>query len=122
MEQLTFTKTFTPQEKDSALSMGSGNLQVLATPSMIAFMENVAMNCAMPKLQDGYTTVGTLLNIKHLKASKIGEPIVATAKLVEEDGRRLVFHVSVTNGKGDLLGEGTHERFIVNADRFMGKL
>lgn len=122
MNELTFTKTFIPEEKDSALHMGSGDLMVLSTPSLVASMEHVAMQCARPKLQEGYTTVGTLLNVKHMKASKIGQPYTATATLIEEDGRRLVFLVSATDEAGNVLGEGTHERFVVQVERFMSKL
>lgn len=119
---LVFSKSFVPEEKDSALKMGSGNLMVLSTPSLTASLENVAMNCVMSKLEEGYTTVGTLLNVKHLKASKIGQPYTAKATLIEEDKRRLIFHVEAMDEEGNLLAEGTHERFVVNIERFMGKL
>lgn len=122
MDQLFYKKTFIPEDKDAALLVGSGDLMVLSTPSLIASMENVAMICAKSKLQDGFTTVGTFLNVKHMKASKIGEPYTVTATLTEEDGRKLVFHVNAIDNAGNVLGEGTHERFIVNAERFMSKL
>lgn len=122
MEDYKYSKSFIPEEKDSALIMGSGDLMVLSTPSLIASMEHVAMKCALPKIPEGYTSVGTFLNVKHVKASKIGQVYRATATLVEEEGRRLVFDVVATTEDGIVLGEGKHERFIVNKERFMSKL
>lgn len=122
MKELTYSKSFCIEEKDTALLLGSGELKVLSTPSLIASMENVAMNCVRSKLQDGYTTVGTLLNIRHLKASKIGQYYTAKATLIEEDGRRLVFKIEATDKNGNLLCEGEHERYIVNIAKFMNKI
>lgn len=119
---LIFEKEFTPTPADSAAQMGSGTLNVLSTPSVLAALENVAMNCVYNQLNDGETTVGTLANFKHLKASSINAPFIAQAELVEIDRRRLVFHVKATDKNGELLAEGTHERFIVNIDKFMSKI
>lgn len=122
MKGLTYSKSFCIEEKDTALHIGSGDLKVLSTPSLIASMENVAMNCAKSKLQEGYTTVGTLLNVRHLKASKIGQNYTAKATLIEENGRRLVFKVEAIDKNGNLLGDGEHERYIVNITKFMSKI
>lgn len=110
----------TVTEKDTALAYGSGNLEVFATPAMAALMENTAMNSVAPYLEQGEETVGTLLNIKHLSATPIGCNVFCESELVEVDGRRLVFKISAYDSKG-LIGEGTHERFIVSAEKFMNK-
>ncbi len=104
----------------SAKNIGSGSLNVLATPAMCALMERASMNLAAPYLESGQTTVGTSLNIKHMSATPIGMDITAVSTLTEIDGRRLVFEVSAYDAAGK-IGEGTHERFIVNAEKFMNK-
>lgn len=105
----------------SAKNMGSGSLCVLATPALIAGMENVCMNCVRPFLEDGFTTVGTKVNIDHLAATPLGDTVTYSCELIEIDRRRLVFTVQAFDSKGK-TGEGTHERFIVDAERFMSKL
>lgn len=117
-----YVKQFCPTPSDSAASMGSGNLEVLSTPSVLAALENTAMNCVADDLEPGETTVGTLANFKHLKASLISTPFTASAELVEIDRKRLVFQVEATDIHGNLLAQGVHERFIVNIAKFMGKL
>lgn len=105
----------------SAKNMGSGSLCVLATPALIAGMENVCMNCVRPFLEDGFTTVGTKVNIDHLAATPLGDTVTYSCELIEIDRRRLVFTVQAFDSKGK-TGEGIHERFIVDAERFMSKL
>lgn len=105
----------------TAASLGSGDMQVLATPAMVALMENAAMLCVASDLDEGNTTVGIEINTSHLKASKVGAEVKATAELIEIDGRRLVFKVSAYEGE-TLIGEGLHTRFIVNRDKFLSKL
>ena len=105
----------------TAKVVGSGDLEVLATPSMIAFMEKAASELVRPFLEQGNTTVGTLVNISHLKASLVGEIIKVESELVEVDRKRLVFKVTASSDAG-VIGEGTHERFIVNSEKFMSKL
>ncbi len=117
---LKHTAEITVTEKDTALAHGSGSLEVFATPAMAALMENTAMNCAAPYLNEGETTVGTLLDIKHLSATPVGCTVSCECELAEIDGRRLVFKVRASDNKG-LIGEGTHERFIVLAEKFMNK-
>ena len=101
--------------------VGSGGLAVYATPAMIRLMEHAAWLSVEEHMEDGFTTVGTRMDVKHLKASPLGVCIKAEAELVEVDGRRLVFKVAAYDDKG-LIGEGTHERFIVNTEKFMAKL
>lgn len=100
--------------------MGSGELDVFATPAMIALMEETAYQSVSDKLETGMGTVGTLLNVKHLAASPVGMKIVCNTELVEIDNRRLVFLVEAYDECGK-IGEGIHERFIVNNETFQKK-
>lgn len=107
--------------RDTAAVYGSGALEVFATPAMIALMEKTSLMSVSHKLSGDDTTVGTSVKINHLKASPVGAAIRCIAKLIEIDRRRLVFEVKCFNGE-TLIGEGTHERFIVNGKKFMDKL
>ena len=111
----------TVTEELSAKNMGSGSLDVLATPALIAGMENVCMNCVQPFLEEGSTTVGTKVNVSHLAATPLGDTVTYNCELVETDKRRLVFAVTAFDSRGK-TGEGIHERFIVDIGRFMSKL
>lgn len=115
----TTEQTVTPNE--SALSMGSGDMEVFATPAMVALMEQAAMLAAKKLLQDGESSVGIEISTSHLKASRIGSTIRATATLEQQDGRRLKFRVEAYDGD-TLIGEGSHTRFIVDKSRFLAKL
>ena len=114
----TIKETVTPEK--TAATVGSGLLPVYATPAMIALMEKCASECVASYIEEGKSSVGTMLNIRHLSASPIGIKISCTATLTEIDGRRLVFNLEASDEKG-LIGEGTHERFIIDVDRFMSK-
>lgn len=114
------TKQITVEEKDTALTYGSGTLNVFATPAMTALMENTAMNAAAPYLEEGEATVGTEINIKHLSATPVGGTVTCEAELTEADGRRLVFSVKAFDNAG-LIGEGTHERFVIKTEKFLAK-
>lgn len=107
-------------EKDLATTYGSGGLPVFATPGMIALMEGAA--CLLAK-QEPYNidTVGTELNIKHLRACKLGAQVTAKATLTQIDGKRLYFEVTAWDKNGE-IGNGTHTRYIVDVDRFMSKI
>lgn len=109
------------QAKDTAIAMGSGNLSVLSTPSMVAWMEGSAAGIASKMCESGQTTVGTMLHIEHLRATALGAEVYTSAKLVSQDGRKLVFEVEASDEKG-IIGRGTHERFIVDRQKFMSKL
>ncbi|MBR8749632.1 hypothetical protein IX317_001306 [Fusobacterium sp. DD29] len=106
---------------DTAIKLGSGGLEVFATPMLVALMENAAFNLAEKELENGDTTVGISLNIKHLKANLVGDKLKCVATLKEIDGRRLDFHVVVTHSE-TVVGEGEHSRFIVNGEKFLSKL
>lgn len=108
-------------EKDTAIVYGSGNVSVFATPAMIAVMENASMSAVDLHLDKGYTTVGTRIEINHTAATPVGMKVIVKAELVEIDGRRLVFKVEAHDEEG-LIGKGIHERYIVNARKFMEKV
>ena len=114
----TVTETVTADK--TAATVGSGLLPVYATPAMIALMEKCASECVAPYIEEGKSSVGTMLNVKHLAASPIGIQITCTATLTAVDGRRLVFALEAFDEKGP-IGEGTHERFVIDVDRFMAK-
>ena len=118
---LTFTSTEVVNEKNTARAIGSGDLEVLATPVMAALMENAAMNAVSHQLSEESTTVGALLQITHSRPSAIGETVSATATLDDVEGRKLTFKVSAADSKGT-IGEGVHVRYIVDRERFMSKL
>ena len=101
--------------------MGSGDMPVLATPGMMALMENAAMLAVASELPEGCTTVGGHIESSHLRPSKIGDKVSATAKVTKIDGKKIEFKVSAYSGD-TLLGEGMHLRFIVDKERFMSKL
>ena len=106
--------------ENTAAAVGSGTLEVFATPMMIALMEKTACESVAPYLEEGSGTVGTELNVKHVAATPIGMQVTCETELVEVDGRRLVFHVKASDEAG-LIGEGTHERFIINNEKFQSK-
>ena len=105
----------------TAIAMGSGDMPVLATPAMMALMENAAMMAIAEALPEGCTSVGGHIESSHLRPSKIGDKITATAEVTKVEGKKVVFRVAAYSGE-TLLGEGTHLRFVVDKERFMSKL
>ena len=105
---------------NTAKAMGSGSLEVFATPAMIALMEKAATLAVAECLPEGSSTVGTMINVKHIAATPVGMNVAARATLNQIDGKRLVFTVEAFDGK-DKIGEGQHERFIINVEKFMAK-
>lgn len=103
--------------RDTAPHIGSGKIKVLATPVMVNLMEAAALNAVERLLPKGHQTVGTRLNISHTAATPVGMRVIARAELIEVDGRRLTFRVSAEDEK-EPIGEGVHERIIVNVARF----
>lgn len=101
----------------SASAVGSGLLDVYATPSMIALMEGCCHESVAPFLEEDTGTVGISLNIKHVAATPIGMKVYCTSELTEVHGRVLTFHVEAYDEKG-LIGEGVHERCIVQNEKF----
>lgn len=119
--ELTHTSTAVVGTDNTARTLGSGDMDVFATPAMVALMENAAMNAVAGSLPEGSTTVGAKIDTTHLKPSKVGASVRATATLVEIDGRKLVFDVKAEDD-GGLIGEGRHVRYVVDRQRFMAKL
>ena len=104
-----------------AATMGSGDLQVFATPAMVALMENAAMKAVADNLTEGSTTVGAEMNVTHIKPSGVGAEIVASAVLTEVEGRKLTFNVGARDAEG-MIGEGVHVRYVVDREKFMSKV
>jgi len=106
--------------QNTAGTMGSGTLEVFATPALLALVEKAAWELVQPELNAGETTVGTKVELRHTAATPVGMKVTAEVKLTEIDGRRLTFAAVVKDEAGE-IGTGTHERFIVGAERFQQK-
>lgn len=111
----------TVTESVTACVVGSGDLPVLATPIMMALMENAAMLAVSDELPEGCTTVGGYIQSTHLKPSKIGDEVRAIAEVVNVEGKKIEFKVAAYSGD-TLLGEGSHIRYIVEREKFMSRL
>lgn len=120
-EGTSITKEGKVTENDTALKMGSGDLEVYATPSMIALMENTAKSLVIDELPIGYTTVGIEMNVKHIKASPIGANIKCNAVLIKVDGKKLFFDVEANDDQG-IIGNGSHVRYVVNSSEFIKRI
>ena len=113
---LTYTSTMEVTEDRTARSMGSGDLRVLATPAMLALMENASMMAVAQALPEGSTTVGGHISSSHLMPTPVGAEVSATATLTAAEGRKLTFRVEAHDEAGHLLGEGVHLRFVALGD------
>ena len=110
----------TVEKHMTAASMKSGNLEVLATPYMIALMEQASAELCQKFLPEGISTVGTMVNIQHLAATSLGASVRTVATLTEFDGRKATFEVVAYDNAG-VIGKGTHERFTIKIDSFIKK-
>lgn len=110
-------ETLVTREK-TAKFVGSGELEVLATPMLAALMENAALGAL--NLSENQTSVGTYLNIKHLAPTPVGMKVWAEAEVIKTEGRKIIFKV-VAFDEEEKIGEGEHERVIVSKDKFMAK-
>lgn len=115
------SETITVTPADTAARYGSGLIEVFATPAMVALMEQTAQRSVQALLPEGAITLGTEINVTHVKATPVGMKVTCTTVLTGTEGRRLTFSVQARDELG-LIGEGTHRRFIVDALRFMKKL
>ena len=115
------TSELTVTDAVTAMTIGSGDLPVLATPMILALMENAAMLTVRDELPEGCTTVGGYIESSHLKQSKIGDVVRAEAEVTNVDGKKIEFKVAAYSGD-TLLGEGTNLRFIVDREKFLSKL
>lgn len=105
----------------TAMVYGSGLMEVFATPAMIALMEKTCQLSVQPALEEGFVTVGVHVNVSHVRATPVGLKVWCESQLLAIDGRKLHFSVKAFDNDG-VIGEGTHDRFIVNQDKFMKKL
>jgi fluoroacetyl-CoA thioesterase len=105
----------------TARHLGSGKVSVLATPAMIMLMELTAMEVVDPYLEPGQQTVGTMVDVQHLCATPEGMTVRIRVELQKVDGRRLTYHVEAFDAR-EKIGEGMHERAIINLERFEQKL
>lgn len=117
----TYTQAITVTPKDTAIAYGSGKLEVYATPGMVALMENTAVRCLESMLEAGTDTVGIEINTQHTKASPVGAQVTCKATITEVDGRRIRFEIEAWDEKGP-IGHASHDRFIINPEKFMSKL
>ncbi len=104
----------------TAKVMGSGTLDVFATPAMVALMEQTAAQSVQPHLEEGVTSVGTKINVEHLSADPIGIEVVCESTLTQVDNRRLCFDITVSDKHG-IVGKAYHERFLIKSESFMAK-
>jgi fluoroacetyl-CoA thioesterase len=107
-------------EENSAKTMGSGALDVFATPAMIALMEKAAWTSVQPYLEEGQGTVGISMNITHDAPTPLGMKVKCESELTAVDGRKLTFNVEVFDEKGS-IGKGVHERFVIDSEKFQSK-
>lgn len=121
MTEKTLSKTIKVEEENLACAMGSGSLMVLATPAVVALMENAAAELAQNILDnEELTTVGTMISIEHTSPTPIGADVTATATLTETDGRMFYFDVVASDKKGE-IAKGKHTRVSVKAEKFQMK-
>ncbi len=114
-------KSFVVEEEHLASHVGSGKVGVLSTPAMITFMEQTCLEAVEDLLPEGHTTVGTRVDVRHLKPAPLGAEIRVKASLERVEGRKLTFRVEAY--WGDLkIGEGIHERYVVDRERFLSKV
>lgn len=117
---LSSTIETTVKNEDTAISIGSGKVEVLATPYMISLMENAALSAVALHLPSGYETVGTKIEVSHIAATPVGMKVKAVANLIGVEGKKLIFEV-LAYDEIEKIGEGIHERFIISHEKFQQK-
>lgn len=118
---LTGERNATVLPELTARYMGSGGLDVYATPAMIALMEAAAVAAIEHLLPEGQASVGIAVDVEHLSATPVGEQVRAQAEIIDIEGRRVTFEVRAWDDS-ELIGEGTHTRFVIDLERFMSRL
>ena len=114
------SKTLVVDAVKTARAMGSGGLDVFATPALVALMEGTALESLLPHLEAGQGTVGTAISVRHLAATPVGMQVRCESELTAVEGRKLTFTVTAYD-EVDKIGEATHERFLIDNARFMQK-
>lgn len=115
-----YSKEVICDENNTAAAVGSGSLRVFSTPALLTLMELCAAECVLPQLEEGQSTVGTKVELKHIAATPVGMTVKCECELTEVDRRRLVFVIKAYDQR-ELVGECIHERFIVNNEKFLDK-
>ncbi len=115
-----FKKEIIVEENMRAINVGSGDVSVYATPMMMCLMEEVSAKCLNQFLEEGMTSVGTSISSSHLAATPLGMKVSAEATITAVDGRKISFDIIAYDEAG-LIGEGKHDRFIVNRQKFNEK-
>lgn len=118
---LTRVDTYLVEEEYTAKHVGSGSSRVLATPWMILFMERTCHRCLAEQLPSGFSSVGTAVDIRHLAPARVGSKVEVRGEVLSVDGLRVFFSVEVRQGE-TLIGNGKHERFIIDEQRFLKRL
>ncbi len=106
------------KDEDTAVAFGSGGVEVYATPMMVGLMENASLSAVDGFLSEGYATVGTHLDVRHLAATPVGMKVYAQAELLEVDGKALTFKVEAFD-EVEKIGEGIHRRYIISLEKFL---
>ena len=114
-------QSFLVQEAHSALHLGSGSLRVLATPSMINFMEQTARDLMAERLPAGYSSVGVLVHVQHLAPTPVGLEVKVRAEVLSVDGSKVTFSVQAWDPL-EKIGEGQHERVVIDEQRFLSRV
>ncbi len=109
------------KQDDTATAYGSGGVDVFATPAMVSLMENTCLKLIQPFLDKGWTTVGTEISVKHIKATPVGMKVSCKARLTSIDGPKLTFEVEAFDEQGK-IGFGIHKRHVVNLEKFLQNL
>ncbi len=112
--------TVTVDNTNTAKTMGSGSLEVFATPAMVALMEKSACECVKDMLEEGTTTVGTKICTEHIAATPVNMEVTCKCTLTAAEGRKLLFEIEAFDKVG-IIGKASHERFIVQTEKFIKK-
>ena len=120
-EGLVHISTSIVKAEHLATKVGSGDMEVFATPAMIALMENAAMMCVLEHIDESSSTVGISISTTHIRATAINSDVEAVATVTKIDGKKITFSIIARDGQG-VIGEATHERYIVDREKFLSRL
>lgn len=118
---LTRVDTYTVEEENTAKHVGSGSSRVLATPSMILFMERTCHRCLAERLPAGYSSVGIAVDVRHLAPARVNSTVEVRGEVLKIEGAKVLFIVEVRQGE-TVIGNGKHERFIIDEERFLKRI
>jgi fluoroacetyl-CoA thioesterase len=113
--------TFQVDEQYTAFHIGSGSLRVLATPSMIGFMERISHQLLTRCLPEGYSSVGAVVDVRHLAPTPLGWTVRVTSEVIEVDGRKVTLAVEAWDDQ-EMVGEGRHQRVVIDLNRFLQRV